>query len=1224
MNHRLLPHVKGLFYLFLIIGFQNNLYSQYISIPDALNRPPQHITIVSGSTYEDNTGSFEQTYDARGWKTKSTVIYPVKVGNNTPGTRQVWIGGEVYGQSPLNKTWREMKANYDGAGILMRSIDYLVIDGIRTHNVMDAIRPRRNASTFRVSNVYATYTRDDAVENDEMMAGQIDDCLFDGCYVFLSQQGSQTWSTLDSLEITNTLVRLEPMPYDTNVKGNPPEFQSLYGVNADRHGQLFKHHGTGDAPLIVNNCIFYVPQHSVNGTGSMAFPDFEGCRYSNNILLWTGGGSYPGKLPETGVTEYNLTNSTREQIDHIWESAVNEWLSRHGYDVKPHHLTVVNGSGDGDYIWKTEVIIQADAPADGKVFDKWAGDVKYVADPHSSITTLTMPVLDISLIATYRDVNIEPWPSQNALLGAITWPDAPPFFRECLEWKGDTIPNFSSGIFTYELTVSDCTMNVPALMAMPDDLNARISVKRAKLIKGPLQDRTTTFTVTAEDGITVRYYSVIFSEKKKEFSSDPIITDLFHMRTNNERAIEISNPGNTPIDLSDYMLVAGSASNLEELINGNSELFADRFKRYVPGYAYYPEILWESNPNTILKDDDVDPIIEPGGSFVVARARNSNFFTDTYAIHYDVLITLKSYNLFVDEEATNTKAYYLDDTQHYVTLWRYQGGQLCLLKILNDSIKAGLKPVTDPNDFELVDMVGHWTGDTWNPVGEPITNWQHRMERKPRYWRGNSLPGLSGSFGETEDESEWIFTEIDWTSAAAIMTSGAIGHHSFDPVYDYVSTVSSRVYKVSGGYTTPQHITGVAAGTTVSGFMSNIDKAHEDQSLMVMGKENNDELAEGDTLIVTSADSSSVTRYAISLGSLSSDAVLDAKTGSGYTIDYTGSEGTISGIQFGATIKEVLDNINKPENAIITVLDIGDNLVPLQLRNFNKEYIDTKAGNNICFEVIAEDGATRIIYRLILNSTDRDAWVYSDFYEVDQYLQLVSYVPQGTNVQTLFSYLHPNEGAGVTLVDETGLERILGNVESDDLVIVTSADNSVQAVYFIEFLNESSVSKAYVVSDVLEVDQLQMLISGIPENTVYNIFMELITPARGASVVLLDNQQQPVTSGEIANDYTLKVTSGDGLKAVTYDLSVITSVDQPVFNQMKIYPNPATSRIFIEGVGINCNIVIRNISGQIVKIVDYKEVMSGSVSVGELTPGIYLIYGISRESYSRPVKLIKL
>jgi hypothetical protein len=49
--------------------------------------------------------------------------------------------------------------------------------------------PGQWKSTFRLSNVYATYTRDDAIENDEMMAGQIDDCLFDGCYMFLSQQG---------------------------------------------------------------------------------------------------------------------------------------------------------------------------------------------------------------------------------------------------------------------------------------------------------------------------------------------------------------------------------------------------------------------------------------------------------------------------------------------------------------------------------------------------------------------------------------------------------------------------------------------------------------------------------------------------------------------------------------------------------------------------------------------------------------------------------------------------------------------------------------------------------------------------------------------------------------------------------------------------------------------------------------------------------------------------
>jgi hypothetical protein len=98
-------------------------------------------------------------------------------------------------------------------------------------------------------------------------------------------------------------------------------------------------------------------------------------------------------------------------------------------------------------------------------------------------------------------------------------------------------------------------------------------------------------------------------------------------------------------------------------------------------------------------------------------------------------------------------------------------------------------------------------------------------------------------------------------------------------------------------------------------------------------------------------------------------------------------------------------------------LTLTDNLVPLQLRNFNKTYVDTKASNSIYFEVIAEDGVTSIIYQLILDSSDSDAWLYSDLYEVDQALQLVSYVPQGTNVQTLFKYLHPNDGASVKLIE---------------------------------------------------------------------------------------------------------------------------------------------------------------------------------------------------------------
>jgi hypothetical protein len=107
---------------------------------------------------------------------------------------------------------------------------------------------------------------------------------------------------------------------------------------------------------------------------------------------------------------------------------------------------------------------------------------------------------------------------------------------------------------------------------------------------------------------------------------------------------------------------------------------------------------------------------------------------------------------------------------------------------LNDSIKAGLKPVTDPNDFEVVDMLGHWDGIRWEVTGEPLP-----MERTPD---GAEAPVLERCYLARLIRFIWRnsrrirmdVTQIDWTSAAEAMTSGAIGHHSFDPVFDYVST----------------------------------------------------------------------------------------------------------------------------------------------------------------------------------------------------------------------------------------------------------------------------------------------------------------------------------------------------------------------------------------------------------------------------------------------------
>ena len=66
-------------------------------------------------------------------------------------------------------------------------------------------------------------------------------------------------------------------------------------------------------------------------------------------------------------------------------------------------LTVVNGTVGGAYVATTIVPIIAVVPA-GKVFEMWAGDILYVADPTSASTTVTMPDANITVSAIFTDM----------------------------------------------------------------------------------------------------------------------------------------------------------------------------------------------------------------------------------------------------------------------------------------------------------------------------------------------------------------------------------------------------------------------------------------------------------------------------------------------------------------------------------------------------------------------------------------------------------------------------------------------------------------------------------------------------------------------------------------------------------------------------------------------------------------------------------------------------
>ena len=72
------------------------------------------------------------------------------------------------------------------------------------------------------------------------------------------------------------------------------------------------------------------------------------------------------------------------------------------YKDRLYTLTVVNGSGDGDYVAGASVNITANAAPAGQQFDQWTGDVAIVADISDSSTSITMPAASATVTATYR------------------------------------------------------------------------------------------------------------------------------------------------------------------------------------------------------------------------------------------------------------------------------------------------------------------------------------------------------------------------------------------------------------------------------------------------------------------------------------------------------------------------------------------------------------------------------------------------------------------------------------------------------------------------------------------------------------------------------------------------------------------------------------------------------------------------------------------------------
>ncbi len=74
--------------------------------------------------------------------------------------------------------------------------------------------------------------------------------------------------------------------------------------------------------------------------------------------------------------------------------------------VPTFNLTVNSGSGDGSYEAGEVITISANAAPSGQEFDVWTGNVSGVANVGNATTTITMPASNVTVSATYKDVNV--------------------------------------------------------------------------------------------------------------------------------------------------------------------------------------------------------------------------------------------------------------------------------------------------------------------------------------------------------------------------------------------------------------------------------------------------------------------------------------------------------------------------------------------------------------------------------------------------------------------------------------------------------------------------------------------------------------------------------------------------------------------------------------------------------------------------------------------------
>ena len=337
-------------------------------------------------------------------------------------------------------------------------------------------------------------------------------------------------------------------------------------------------------------------------------------------------------------------------------------------------------------------------------------------------------------------------------------------------------------------------------------------------------------------------------------------------------------------------------------------------------------------------------------------------------------------------------------------------------------------------------------------------------------------------------------------------------------------------------------------------------------------------------------------------------------------------KGTISGFEYGTKLNTLLANIKVPAGANLSVINSEGAYVPLKVLNFDTSYVYTTVNANTYFDVLAEDGLTRIVYQLQPQSSQGDAFVLSNAYNVVQKELLIEFVPRGTNVQPFLSNLIPSLGASIKVVDKMGNERTNGTVADDDKLVVTSVNGLKQTVYHISKLATEYVPKstylAYITSNTYVVDQLNYMVFNVSGSAPISEFYSKINVAPGASAIVVDKNGLVKTTGDIDGSDKVQVTSADGKTKVIYSFGTLTSNQKLDKQEISVYPNPTNGKVQVNGVKAGNRIQVFSSTGAVVRDINVKSSME-ILSLDNQPGGMYMIVVSGENSITAKFKVIK-